>query len=290
MKRNYVLLLFTVWVALLSSAQNTQESFKLKKNLDGDNIYPAEKLGDMFIHMSKITSPFKGSAPAIEMLFSSEKFCWKPSRPIGEWGKGDKTQQYCEEFIPGTPIIFNITNRIDDVTYYRIDGIHPYAVPLYDEKHEAEFLKRFVFFKFTATAAKGMSVFQRSLNNDLYALDTHTKLIWSYSMPTAYEKMIGNNYIPQKWQPYEIADNTKSSGLKFYEYDPLGFISEESDFTFFNIKTNIHIYDWWYESITAGKTMESVKEKRFMPVVNPRAENDWTIRDVNRPVKSPYRK
>ena len=52
----------------------------------------------------------------------------------------------------------------------------------------------------------------------------------------------------------------------------------------------MHIYEWWYESITAGKTMEEIKAKRFMPVINPDAEKDWTIRNAAQPVVSPYRK
>ena len=255
-----------------------------------DSIYGKAALGDMLIHMAKITSPFKGSAPAIELLFKSGKFKWQACNPVDGWGKIGKTYKYEEEYIPGTTIIFNITNRLDDVTYYKIEAVHPYKVPLYDDPAEAEFLKRFVFFKFTATAAKSMSVFTRALNNDLYALDTHTKLIYGYSMPTGYEKMIGNNYIPQNWTPYELAPNTRASGLKFYEYDPLGFVSEEPGFEFFKVKTNIHVYDWWYKSITAGKTMKTVKQNRFMPHVDPNAEQNWTIRDVTIPVRSPYRK
>lgn len=278
-------------VLLLCSAQTEHD--RIKNALDTDNpnlIYSKEKLGSMIVHMSKITSPFKGSAPAIELLFPSKKFNWKACAPIGNWGKAQKTQSYFEEFVPGTPIIFNITNRIDDVTYYKVEGVHPYDVPLYEEKSEAEFLKRFVFFKFTATAAKGMKPFERKLNNDLYALDTYTKLLWSYSMPTDYEKMIGNNYIPQKWLPYELSPNTKNAGLKFYEYDPIGFVSETASFTFFQVQTNMHIYDWWYDAIIAGKNMKTVKAERFMPRVAPDAETDWTIRNSKCPVKSPYRK
>ena len=137
-----------------------------------DSIYPAAKLGQMIIHMAKITAPSKGSSPAIEMLFSSDKFAWEPSELIGNWGKPDKTQKYYEPFVPGTRIFFSITNRLDDVTYYRTVGAHPYNVPLYSEPDEAEFMKRFVFFKFTATAAKGLSLFTRHLNNDLGAFDT----------------------------------------------------------------------------------------------------------------------
>ena len=149
-------------------------------------------------------------------------------------------------------------------------------------------MKRFVFFKFTATAAKGMSLFTRHLNNDLGAFDTHTKLIWAYSMPTDYEKMIGNNYIPQNWQPYELAPNTKDAGMKFYAYDPIGFVAENQDFTCFNVKVNICIYDWWHDASIAGKNMKTVKATRFMPRISPDAATDWTIRDPKIPVRSPY--
>ncbi|WP_029409430.1 hypothetical protein [Treponema pedis] len=280
---------FLSCVLLFTSAGFAQETPMLSAD-NPDSIYPAAKLGEMFIHMSKITSPFKGNAPAIEILFQSDKFYWEPCTPPDDWGQKDKTFKYFEEFIPGTTIIFNITNRIDDVTYYKTDSVHPYNLPIYNDPAEAEFLKRFVFFKFTATAAKSMSLFRRALNNDLGAIDTHTKLIYAYSMPTDYEKMIGNNYIPQKWMPYELAPNTKDSGLKFYEYDPIGFVSEEADFEFFKVKTNMHFYDWWYDAITVGRTMKTVKAKRFMPVINPKAEEDWSIRDAKRPVRSPYRK
>ena len=78
------------------------------KDMDAENpnsIYGKEKLGDMFIHMSKITSPFKGSAPAIEMLFCAP-FVWEQAQISNGWGQADKTFCYYEDVVPGTPIIF----------------------------------------------------------------------------------------------------------------------------------------------------------------------------------------
>lgn len=272
-----------------------------------DSIFESKHIGEIFIHMAKITQASKGSAPALEILFASDKFVWEeayssdvtqdeqPNSDIvqdDDWGKNhkDKIKKYFEEFIPGTHIIFNITNRLDDVTYYRLDGVFPYDVPAYDTPSEKQFLKRFVFFKFTATAAKQISMFKQYLDNDLWAFDTYSKLIWQYSMPTDYDKVIGNNYIPRKWQPFENSPNTKDHHLKFYEYDPIGFVSEKSEHPFYNAKTNICIYDWWLNACNAGKKMKTVKEKRLMPAINPNANPDWTIRQKDIPVKSPYGK
>jgi len=195
-----------------------------------DCIYDKAQLDKCFIHMVKITDPSKGSAPAVEVMFTAD-LQWIPCAPEDGWGKQDQTYCYRENEVPGTTIFFNITNKLNDVTYYRIEGIHPFDLPLYDDPVEAEMLKRFVFFKFTAYAAKG-GHFENYLNNLMWAVDTNTKLLYTYGMPGNYKKIIGNNYIPQNWLPYETHPNTADSKLKFYEYDPIGFISLEKDYDF----------------------------------------------------------
>ena len=204
-------------------------------------IYEKAQLGEFFIHMAKITNPSKGSAPAVEVLFNSD-FQWEPCNPDDGWGRDDKTYRYHEEEVPGTPVFFSITNKLNDVTYYRIEGVHPFALPLYDDPAEAEMLKRFIFFKFTAYAAKG-GHFENYLNNLMWAVDTNTKLLYPYGMPSDYKKIIGNNYIPRNWLPYETHPNTADAKLKFYEYDPIGFISLEKDYNFLGVKTNVYLYD-----------------------------------------------
>ncbi len=251
--------------------------------------FPIAALGDFVIHMKKITAASKGNTPAIEFELNSERK-WELCEKGYSWGRDEKTYKYFEEVIPGTRIIFNITNKLNDVTYYKITGEHPYKLEIYDEKKEAEFLKRFVFFKFTATAAKGMSFFQRHLDNDLYALDTKTKLLYAFSLPTEYEWMIGNNYIPLNWQPFETSPKTKEAGLKFYEYDPIGFVTTDDSFELHGVKMNIHFYDWWLKAIIAGRRMKTVQKLRFMPQVDPKAEQDLTVRDAKIPLASPYRR
>ena len=107
-------------------------------------IYEKAQLREFVIHMAKITTPSKGSAPAVEVLFNPD-FQWEPCLPDDGWGKANKTYRYHEEEIPGTAVFFSITNKLNDVTYYRIEGIYPFELPLYDEPAEAEMLKRFVF-------------------------------------------------------------------------------------------------------------------------------------------------
>ena len=109
-----------------------------------DCMYEKAQLGELFIHMAKITDPSKGSAPAVEVLFNSD-FKWEVCSPDDGWGREDKTYRYHEEEVPGTAVFFTITNKLNDVTYYRIEGIYPFELPLYDEPAEAEMLKRFVF-------------------------------------------------------------------------------------------------------------------------------------------------
>lgn len=98
----------------------------------------------------------------------------------------------------------------------------------------------------------------------MWAVDTNTKLLYSYGMPSDYKKIIGNNYIPQNWLPYETHPNTVDAKLKFYEYDPIGFISLEKDYNFLGVKTNVHLYDWWNESVGAGSSMKNGKTKAFL--------------------------
>ncbi|MGI5173412.1 hypothetical protein H0R92_07390 [Treponema sp. OMZ 840] len=287
MKRRF----FSIWFfsfCTLTVLQSTDVSVRIAKHKNPDCIYPKAELGDCFIHMIKITSPFHGSAPAVELLPNSD-FVWEAFEPENGWGRAGKTFRYYEKTVPGTHIFFSVTNKIDDVCYFKTVSAHPCLPDFYTDPEEAEIIERFVFFRFTAYADKG-GFFENYLDNFLYALDTHTKLLYSYGMPTKYKKIIGNNYIPLDWMPYETAPNTKDRGLKFYEYDPMGFVSVDYSCEFFKIKTNIHIYDWWYRTITAGETAEEVKNKRFMPLFNPDAEKDWTIRNVRIPVASPYRK
>ena len=68
-----------------------------------DCIYEKAQLGEFFIHMAKITTPSKGSAPAVEVLFNPD-FQWEPCLPDDGWGKANKTYRYHEDEVPGTAV------------------------------------------------------------------------------------------------------------------------------------------------------------------------------------------
>lgn len=107
----------------------SEEEYRSAAAANADNpdcMYSKAKLGAMLVHLAKITlTASRESIPVGEMLASSDKFSWQPCEPIGNWGKPHKTQKYYEAVVPGTPVVLNVTNRLDDVTYYRIDGTHP---------------------------------------------------------------------------------------------------------------------------------------------------------------------
>lgn len=258
-------------------------------NLNDENlIFSAKTLNSCIIHMVKITPTKNGSAPVIEFRFD-DSFKWEPCAPDSGWGREGATYRYTEDTVKGSHVAFGKYNSISDVVYYMCDGAHPFGLDMYADKNEQKFLKRFKFYKFTATADKGGLFFERKLNNLMVALDTHTKLIFTYGIPTEYEGIIGGNFIPSAWQPYETADNTRENRLKFYQYDPVGYVCETWDTEMYSVKTNTVLYDWWNESVKAGKRMKDVKNKRFMPRLSPSAEEDYTVRKPDVPVASPYR-
>lgn len=274
---------FFVWFVVLGTSSYTE-----KKYNDEDLVFPAEVLKDCIIHMMKITPTKNGSAPVIEFRTDAE-FKWTPCAPNAGWGKEGVTYSYAEELVKGCHVAFGKYNHISDVVYFMCDGVHPFGLEIYNNEAEAEKLKRFKFYKFTATADKGGMFFERQLNNLMIALDTRTKLLFTYGMPTEYEGIIGGNFIPSVWAPYETAENTSTDNLKFYQYDPVGYVCEVHENEVFGVKTNVVLYDWWNESVKAGRYMKEVKKKRFMPRLCPDAETDYTIRSPDVPVVSPYR-
>ena len=249
------------------------------------------------IHMLKILPTKTGSAPVVEIRFDS-KYCWdscsvqtiklKDGSEL-KWGREGKTYKYTENMVQGSHVAFGNYNHIYDVTYYKCEKAHPCAIPTYNDEVEARKLERFIFFRFTATAAKGSRFFQKALDNFMVALDLETNLLFTYGAPSDYESIIGGNFIPLKWLPYETHPNTASSQLKFYQYDPIGYVKEEWDVEEGGVKTNVVLYEWWNASVRAGSSYKTVKEKRFMPRLSKNASSNTSLREPSTPIASPYR-
>ena len=249
------------------------------------------------IHMLKILPTRTGSAPVVEIRFDS-KYSWgscsvqtiklKDGSEL-KWGCEGKTYKYTENMVQGSHVAFGNYNHIYDVTYYKCEKAHPCAIPTYNDEVEARKLERFIFFRFTATAAKGSRFFQKALDNFMVALDLETNLLFTYGAPSDYESIIGGNFIPLKWLPYETHPNTASSQLKFYQYDPIGYVKEEWDVEEGGVKTNVVLYEWWNASVRAGTSYKTVKQKRFMPQFSSEVSSDYLLRDALIPIASPYR-
>ena len=249
------------------------------------------------IHMLKILPTKTGSAPMVEIRFDS-KYSWdscsvqtiklKDGSEL-KWGREGKTYKYTENMVQGSHVAFGNYNHIYDVTYYKCEKAHPCAIPIYNDEVEAKKIERFVFFRFTATAAKGSRFFQKALDNFMVALDLETNLLFTYGAPSDYESIIGGNFIPLKWLPYETHPNTASSQLKFYQYDPIGYVKEEWDVEEGGVKTNVVLYEWWNASVRAGSSYKTVKEKRFMPRLLRNVSSNTSLREPSTAIASPYR-
>lgn len=260
-----------------------------------DFIFPASRLGTATIHMLKILPTKTGSAPLVELRFD-KKYQWLPcgvhssNNGSGNWGHTSSSYIYKEDMVEGSHVALGNYNHIYDVSYYKCVSHHPCGVPIYEKGDEKKKMERFIFFKFTATAAKGSRFFEKKLDNFMVALDINTKLLFSYGAPSDYESIIGGNYVPLKWLAYETHPNTKASFLKFYQYDPIGYVTESWTVdTETGLKTNVVFYGWWKDSIKAGNSYKTVKAKRFMPRLEQSANTNYFLRNPNTPVASPYR-
>ena len=106
-------------------------------------------------------------------------------------------------------------------------------------------IERFYFYRFTATAAG------QPTDNYLIAIDTYSKLVFAFGVPTSWRKIAGIP-APNQWGPVELgweADANNNSQVSFanvegiqyfYEYDPVGILHEDG---------TIEIYQWCLDSI-----------------------------------------
>ncbi|MGI5172022.1 hypothetical protein H0R92_00250 [Treponema sp. OMZ 840] len=127
-------------------------------------------------------------------------------------------------------------NTISSMKYFRYCGKNPFNLYTNDEYDlygedgnptgEKEVLmKRFIFYRFTGNGGGVVS-----LNNYLVAVDTYSKLVFSFAKPVEFKNVLGNQ-VPTKWAPVDIV-STGPGGKKyrFYEYDPSGYVTEDGTF------------------------------------------------------------
>lgn len=105
------------------------------------------------------------------------------------------------------------TYLIAPAYFYRYNYKNPLVTPE-SSYNQSERMKRFLFYKIVGKAVVV------PLNNYLIAVDTHSKLVFAYAKITKTGEAIGQKY-PTEFNPVEEYGDKK----KFYEYDPIGFMS-----------------------------------------------------------------
>lgn len=198
-----------------------------------NNLFPASNFGDWVFYMTHLDGDNVGS-----YAFSDR----------GTW---TSTSEACEVYSNGEPM-GSSPKQITNIKYYRYksrtdrwkafshtNGFDPLA-ELSDKEKKRE--ERFLFFRFTATAALNIQ-----LDNAMLCVDTYTKFCWFYSEPGYFE---GKFSIPRDWVDYEAPAHPeagdkghKKPGGRFYYYDPVGYVEEDG---------SVIIYDWVKQNIAAN--------------------------------------
>ena len=138
--------------------------------------------------------------------------------------------------------------KIDPANFYRYDGKNP-LVAATSSYNQSERLKRFIFYRL-----QGHAVIV-PLNNYLIAVDTYSKLVFAFGVPSLWKKpvnIIGVPYAPAGWQAvengweakYEVNTQDRFANVNgiqyFYEYDPVGVVKANGE---------IEIFHWCLDSI-----------------------------------------
>ena len=106
--------------------------------------------------------------------------------------------------------------KITGASFYRYDYKNPLVTPE-SAYNQSERMKRFLFYRIIGKAVVV------SLNNYLIAVDTHSKLVFAYAKITKTAEAVGQKY-PTEFEAVELHGEKR----KFYEYDPIGFMSYDA--------------------------------------------------------------
>lgn len=108
------------------------------------------------------------------------------------------------------------TYNINPANFYRYNYKNPLVEPT-SGYNQSTRMGRFLFYRL-----KGKAVVV-SLNNYLIAIDTHSKLVFAYAKITKTGEAVGQKY-PTEFEAVELHGEKR----KFYEYDPIGFMSYDA--------------------------------------------------------------
>ncbi len=142
----------------------------------------------------------------------------------------------------GSFTVYTVMNVNVSPTYYMYNGYNPFFgatgstnAGTYGDGSERR-MDRFVFYRFTGNASG------QDLDNMLVALDTHTRLLFSFGVPTGFKEVFGKSN-PTSWGSVESNVKVDGKSYKFYEYDPAGYVDASGNFV---------MADWYMEKNAKG--------------------------------------
>ena len=209
----------------------------------------------------------------IEASFDKQN---RPSYKLvkGTWNQGDVQKN---EYLYNGNNTSAAGNNVSSVVYYLYKGKNPTFKP--DTSYnQSDRLERFYFYRFTGSALGIVD-----LDNFLIAIDTYSKLVFAFAVPSLWDDIVGNA-VPDQWSAVEngweadSGNNSKvwfnqTDGIRyFYEYDPVGVVHSDG---------TIEIYDWCLSSIA--------NNNRYAPRVDGnKIDLTRKIAKENFPGRSPY--
>lgn len=183
--------------------------------------------------------------------------------PVNNWNIIEATINKIAEFFYSGANSSAGSNSITDMKYFMYKGLNPLYSPKsnYNKDPHKSRLNRFYFYRFTG---KGGGI--ASLNNYLVAVDSYTKLVFAFAIPTKTKNVLGN-LMPTAWGPVDIHTIIDESNYKFYEFDPVGIVKSDGE---------VEVYQWFKDNMA---------KNNYHPIMG----------DINRPNatygkagKSPY--
>lgn len=176
----------------------------------------------------------------------------------GSWNASNPSKN---EFSKGGPNSSGGGHSITYMHYYLYKGKNPVFTPSssYNTGAHGERVKRFYFYRFTG---KGGGI--QALDNMLVAVDTYTKLVFSFSLPISFASVLGQQ-VPTGWGAVDT--RVQNGKYKFYEYDPVGIVKNDG---------SVELYQWYKDAMGRSD---------YNPIIG---SPDREVAAYGKPGRSPY--
>ncbi len=178
------------------------------------------------------------------------------------WIKGDdlKNEFNFDARNDGNKVTYPLNVAISDMVVYKYVNKNP-LVSSTGEYNKSERLQRFIFMRINGSAANV------PMNNYLIAIDKYSKFIFAYAKIVETGSTLGNKY-PTKFDAIENYQDRRF----FYEYDPIGFVSEDGSVT---------LFDEYKREMELGAT-------DYVPSIHKENNKPRAIATREKPGRSPY--